>query len=228
VNSADRRRGPRSVLALVFALALGVGAAGCGAGIGTPPVPSSVVAALPSPSAGPPAIPSSDATATASASPVAGTATPRLLIVDPTLLEILPERVDGVAIVAAPETAAGMTSDLELGRSASAIDVGIAVGPGDSEGDDLALASVVRLRPGIFSDLFFAGWRTAYDAAACATAGGVSNHRRQVVGGHAVEVAGCAGGVTIYHVHLANDLLVSITAAGHRKFGELILAGLRE
>lgn len=215
-------------MAIASALALGVLAAGCGAGVGTPPVPSSAVRGFPSASPGLPVIPSADATAAASPSPVAGAATPRLLIVDPALLEILPERVDGVPIMPASDTAAGMTSDLELGRSASAIDVGIAVSPADSEGEDLALASVVRLRPGIFSDEFFAGWRTAYDAAACATAGGVSSHRRQVVGRFAVEVAGCAGGVTIYHVHLAGDVLVSITAAGHRKFGELILAGLRE
>ncbi len=127
-----------------------------------------------------------------------------------------------------PETAAGLTSDLELGASASAIAVGIALGPGDSAGDDLAVASVVRLRPDVFSKAFFADWRASYDAAACAPAGGVSSHRQEVIAGRTVEVTGCVQDATIYHVHLANDRLVSITSAGPRKFGQLILAGLRE
>ena len=150
------------------------------------------------------------------------------MIVDSKLLGILPARVGGVPIEASADTAAGMTSDLALGMSASAIAVGIALAPGDSGADDLALVSVVRLRHDVYSEAFYTGWRTAYDAAACGPAGGVTSHGRTVIGGRPVDVTGCAQGATVYHVHLAGDLLVSITATGPHKFGELILAGLRE
>ena len=128
----------------------------------------------------------------------------------------------------AAEAAAAMMGDPELGRSASAIAVGMVVAAGDSRGGDLAVSSVVRLRPGVFSDAFYGDWRRAYDEAACAQAGGVASHVQQVIGPHTVEVTVCAQGARTYHTHLAGDILVSITAVGDRKFGDLVMAGLRE
>ena len=131
-------------------------------------------------------------------------------------------------VTAAPDTAASMIKDPSLAESASAIAVGVALVPGGSGGDDLAVSTVIRLRPGVYSDDFFDGWRDAYDEAACAPAGGVSSHVQQVIGAHRVEVTLCRGGARTYHTHLAGDVLVSITAAGDRKFGDLVMAGLRE
>ena len=147
------------------------------------------------------------------------------LVVDPRLLAILPERVAGVAISASPDTANGMISDPLLQASASAIVVGAAIDPA---GLDLAIASVIQLRPGVYTATFFEGWRAAYDAAACARAGGVSSHVSQVLGARRVDVAVCTQGARTYHVHLAGDIIVSITAAGDRMFGNLVMAGLRE
>ena len=94
--------------------------------------------------------------------------------------------------------------------------------------NDLAVSTVVRLRPGVFSEAFYGDWRRAYDEAACAQAGGVSSHVQQVIGAHTVEVTLCSQGARTYHTHLKGDLLVSITAVGDRRFGDLVMAGLRE
>jgi len=148
-------------------------------------------------------------------------------VVDPTLLALLPAQVDGVALKPAPEAAAEMTADAQLGISASAIAVGI-VATGGGTGADLASVSVVRLRRDVYSEAFFEAWRQAYDAAACAPAGGVASHRQQVIGTHMVEVTLCTGGARTLHVHLSGDILISITTVGARGFGDLVLAGLRE
>lgn len=159
---------------------------------------------------------------------VVGAASSQPIVVDGGLLSILPARVDGVDMQFAAETAAAMMGDPELGRSASAIVVGLVVSPGDSRGEDLAISTVVQLRPGVFSDAFYRDWRGAYDEAACAQAGGVASHVQQVIGAHTVEVAACSGGARTYHTHLKGDLLVSITTIGDRRFGDLVMAGLRE
>ena len=157
----------------------------------------------------------------------AGGATQPPLVIDAGLLGILPASVAGVVLQPSPDTAANMTGDPSLAASASAIAVGVVIGPGGSHGDDLAVSTVVRLRPGVFDDAFYAQWRDAYDAAACQPAGGVSSHIQQLIGPHTVDVTVCAQGARTYHTHLAGDVLVSITATGERKFGDLVMAGLR-
>jgi hypothetical protein len=150
------------------------------------------------------------------------------LIVDPSLLAILPTSVDGVALVPAPETAARMIGDQDLKASASAIAVGMAAQPAASNGSDLVVATVVKLRPGTFTESFYDGWRAAYDEAACDPAGGVTGHDRQSIGGRAVDIATCGGGARTYHVHLDGDILVSVTAVGEHRFGDQLMAGLRQ
>jgi hypothetical protein len=187
---------------------------------------SSIATAMPSPSAPPSATPTP--TPTAASPSLTPSATSDAIVVDPDLLWILPEQVDGVPIEPSPETASQMIAEPTLRTTASALMVGMAIAPGASGADDLAVATVVKLRPGVFDDAFFSGWRRAYDEAACAQAGGVGGHDRRTIGAHAVDVTLCTGGAQTYHVHLDGDIIVSITAAGERRFGELVLAGLRE
>ena len=106
--------------------------------------------------------------------------------------------------------------------------VGSVVAPGDSRGDDLAIATVIRLRPGVYSDPFYTRWRADYDAAACEPAGGISSHVQQLIGQHPVEETVCVQGARTYHTYLGGDLLISITGVGDRKFGDLVMAGLRQ
>ncbi len=121
-----------------------------------------------------------------------------------------------------------MITDPALGLSASGLAVGIVVAPGTSGSDDLATSTVVQLRPGVASDAFYEAWRRDYDEAACAPAGGVASHAQQRIGAHDVEVTVCGGGARLYHTRLPGDRLVSITAVGDRRFGDLVMAGLRE
>ena len=206
---------PLAPLALLALVALVMGCA-------APTVPS----ASPSGAIGVPATSSPTSSAPATSGPATSPA-PAPIVVDLTLLALLPVQVDGVTLKPAPEAAAAMTADAYLGISTSAIAVGI-VATGSASGDDFASVSVVRLRSGVYSEAFFEAWRQAYDAAACAPAGGVAGHRQQVIGTHVVEVTLCTGGARTLHVHLSGDILISITTVGARGFGGLVLAGLRE
>jgi hypothetical protein len=151
------------------------------------------------------------------------------IAVDARLLEVLPTEIDGVALEADPSTAAQIAADPTLTGSAEAIAVALAISPAPSSGDDLAVVSVIRLRPGVFSDAWFDTWRAAYDAAACEAAGGVGGQASEMtISGRTAYVGTCAGDVRTYHVHLAPAIVVSVTAAGQRGFGELVVAGLSE
>jgi len=163
--------------------------------------------------------------ATASA---AGPGADTALIVDARLLGILPASVAGIAMAPAPDAAAGMIGDAGLAQAASGVAVGMVVAPGGSRGDDLAVSTVIQLRPGIFSDAFYRDWRESYDTAACAPAGGVASHVQQLIGPHTVDVTVCSQGARTYHTHLPGDRLVSVTAVGDRTFGDLVMAGLRQ
>jgi len=150
--------------------------------------------------------------------------------VDAGLLPVLPSQIDGVPLQPDPATAEQIAADPTLAGSAQAIAVAFAIRPGTSSGDDLAIVSVIRLRPGVFSDSWFETWRSTYDQGACAVAGGVKGAPSQTsIAGRTVYVGTCAGDARTYHVRLADpSLIVSITAAGPARFGELVVAGLVE
>ena len=212
----------RSTLAILAAVLAAAIIAGCGDSAGTlgsEGVANSAVPSATDPasvqSTGPPESDGPDDTP-------AGTIT-----VDPSLLAILPPSVDGVPITEAAENEASLATEPALIPTAAALAVGYAIAPTDTADQDLAVVSVVRLRPGVFSDTFWSGWRQAYDEAACEPAGGVASHDRQKIGANEVEITVCTEGAKTYHVHLPNDTLISITGVGERRFGELVLAGLR-
>ncbi len=145
--------------------------------------------------------------------------------VDLSLLDHLPATVDGLPVEADAETSASIAASPSLASDASAIAVAQIIAPGT---DDLAIASIVRLRSGPFSDASFKTWRTTYDQAACEPAGGLAATHEQQIGGRQVFVGACNGGAETYHVALTKDILVSITAIGARHLGDLLVAGLRE
>jgi hypothetical protein len=216
-----RRRSRIPVSGLGAALAVCVAA--CGTAPVTSPTPVAATAATP-----PAPITSSPGTADPGAAAATAGGSGGIEI-DASLLGVLPSQVDGVPLEPDAATAADVTGDPALARSASALGVAIAIAPGASATADLAVVWVVQLRPGVFNDGFFRNWRDTYDEAACAAAGGVDGHAEAVIAGRDTRIGTCAGGVRTYHIHLARrDLLVSITAAGERRFGELVAAGLTE
>lgn len=150
--------------------------------------------------------------------------------VDPGLLEVFPAAVDGVTLEPDPATAAQIAADPLLAESALSIAVAVAVAPGpsDTEGSgDLAVASVIRLRPDVFDDAFYQEWRDTYDAAACEVADGVLSDTESTIADRVVYEARCAGGAETFHTYLVDQgFIVSITGTGERRLGERIMAGL--
>jgi len=148
--------------------------------------------------------------------------------VDPALLGHLPASVSGFPLAPDPATAATVAADPTLAANAEAIAMAIVVAPGGSTGDDLAVASVVKLRPGVDNPIFRSIFRAAYDRVACEQAGGVAGSESTTIAGRDVLVGSCTGGAKTYHVHLADGLMVSVTSLGSRKLGEQIVADLQE
>lgn len=200
---------------LVAWLSVVVLAAGCGATTPTtpttPPLPS-VGTAAPSTAAPPATIP------------------PATVRVDALLLERLPTTVDGVGAQVDAVTAGEVAGDAALQAQVDAIAIAIYVAPEVSGSTgDYAVATVVHLRPGLFSETFYRDWRDTFDAGVCEQAGGVSTRAETTIAERRVFIATCAGGIRTYHVHLADDdVLVSIQGIGERRLGERIVGGLTE
>ncbi len=216
--------GPGLGLTLRLAAVLALAAAACGpTQLTTSPAPSGA-------SASPPTSPQATATLSTPGSSsvvVSPPASPAGVTVDPGLLEVLPAQIDGVTLHPDPTTAAQVAGDHLLAGSAISLAVALAVGPGAAGSGDLAVASVIRLRPDVFDEAFFQEWRDTYDEAACEVADGVASDTETEIGGRTAYVGTCVGGAQTYHVYLEDQgFIVSITASGARRFGELILAGL--
>jgi hypothetical protein len=151
------------------------------------------------------------------------------IVVDQALIDHLPAEVDGIAVVSDPETAGSIATDPDLAVHASAIAVAFAIAPGASAAEDLAVASVVQLRPDVFDPVFFRSWRDSYNAAACEAAGGTSGNAEANIAGRDAYIGSCAGGAHTYHVYLEGpNVIVSVTSVGSRRLGEQVVAGLRE
>ena len=188
-----------------------------------------VVACQPGPS--PSASVAAAATAPASGSISASARPPTSggsVAVDPSLLSILPPDVAGVQMQPAPDTAAQIAADPSLASEVEAVAVALAVSAGSSAAEDLVIASVVRLQPDIFDETFFRGWRDTYDGAACEPAGGVRGNAESEIDGRQVFIGSCNSGVLTYHLRYGEDVIVSLTSVGERRFGEQVVQNLGE
>ena len=166
----------------------------------------------PPPSFGPPASPTQPPDTT----PV---------VLDRSLLEILPEQVAGVAIEEAIDEAALALSDPALQAIASALDAGVAV---DTAQGNLVYALVVKLKPGAFTDEFFRQWRDSFDEGACRASGGVVGHAEATIDARTVYITNCAAGMLTYHLWLREeDVLISASSVGEGRFGEQLMDNLR-
>ena len=187
-----------------------------------------VVACIPPrPSPSPPTA----APATPSPSPTAATASPASgVVVDPALLDVLPENVAGIPITPDLETAAQIADEGSIEPFVSAIALATAFGPpATGTVTDYVVVTVAKIRPGIFSDVFFRGWRDTFDAGVCEQAGGVERNAEADIGGRQTFIGTCVGGVHTYHVHLpARDLIVSMQGLGDGGWPERIVTGLTE
>jgi hypothetical protein len=146
--------------------------------------------------------------------------------VDASLLGLLPPEVNGFAVTESSEAETSAAQSSELSPLATAFAAGLAADPA---GGNWAFGVVVALRPGAMSDATFRAWRDSYDEGACSQAGGVAGHAETEIGGRIAYITACGGGVHIYHVWLqARQRLVSVSSVGERRFGERLIAGIRD
>ncbi|HSO29157.1 MAG TPA: hypothetical protein VLS28_04590 [Candidatus Sulfomarinibacteraceae bacterium] len=145
--------------------------------------------------------------------------------IDPALLAILPATVDGFPVVESPEGEAAALADPILPSVGRAVAAGFAIDPAIG---DFVYAVVVQLRPGALPDEAFRDWRDSFDEGACSQADGVVGHAETEIAGRTVYIGTCAGGLRTYHVLLKDrDVLISASAAGERRLGELLIENLR-
>lgn len=184
------------------------------------PTLSTDQSSLPPPATGTPGTSSSESpsSSTAGGSPS--------IAIDGSLLSVLPASVKGAPLVENADGEAHDLTDPALAGQASALAAALVI---DTATGDFAYATVVRLRPGVFSDAYFRSWRETFDVGACSQASGVAGSSAEAtIAGHVTFIGHCVGGILTYHVHLVlDDLIVSISSLGDQRFGQLVVEGLR-
>ena len=193
------------------------------AGCGTLDLPSKA------PTSGPTSGPGASATAepltTIGPPPIATPDDAAPVVIDDTLLALLPESVGSAPVQEDLDAAAAAVNDLAVQQIASAVDAGVAVDLGDG---NLVYALVLRLKPASFGDELFRQWRDTYDDGACVQSGGVVGHAEAEIGGRKTYVTSCALGMHTYHVWLEEqNILISASSIGDGRFGEELLKSLR-
>jgi hypothetical protein len=150
--------------------------------------------------------------------------------VDPTLLDLLPDVVEGVSLQADERTAAEIAGEPSIAPFVSSLAIAAAFGPPASDViGDYVVVTVAKVKPGLFGDLFFQGWRDTFDEAVCQQAGGVQGNVESEIAGRQTFIGTCAGGIHTYHVHLPDqDVIVSMQGGGPKRFGERVVEGLNE
>jgi hypothetical protein len=147
------------------------------------------------------------------------------VVLDETLLGILPEAIDGIEMTYAPDEAAIALDDPALPRIATALDAGVAV---DAARGNLVYALVVRLKPGTFSDAIFRQWRDSFTLGACAASGGPIGEAESTIDDRTVYITSCAAGLHTYHVWLQQqDVVISASSIGEARFGQQLMDNLR-
>ena len=147
------------------------------------------------------------------------------VVLDPTLLAILPESIEGAPITEALDEAALALTDPALPRIATALDVGVAI---DTASANLVTAHVVKLRPESFTNATFRQWRDSFDEGACAGAGGVRGVAQATIDDRTVHIGSCVSGQLTYHLWLTEqDVLISASSIGEGRFGEKLMDNLR-
>jgi hypothetical protein len=198
---------------VLAALALAVIALGCDPAT---PTPSATATRAPAGSSSPVPSGSPGSSGAAAASP--------LVAIDPSLLDLLPKTIGSIPVMPSPESAAEPASDPSLAASAQSLAVALAV---DQTTGNLVVASVVKLKSGVFSDEFYRDWRDSFDQGVCGQAGGVSGNAQATMDGRTVYIGTCEGGVHTYHVHLDGpDVIISANSVGDGRLGAQLMDSL--
>jgi hypothetical protein len=171
------------------------------------------------------AIPTSTPPAAQTNPAATGSPTTGSVPIDETLRAHLPESVDGLPLMAAPESDAEVARVPEVVANGEAVLTALVADPAN----EFAHVQLIRLKPDRFSDAFFRSWRDSFDEGFCAQAGGVQGTAEAPIGDRIVFITTCAGGARAYHTWLESSrVLVAVSSVGERRLGEQLLAGLQE
>lgn len=203
------------------------------AGLGIAAIAASVAACGASPSPSPTSSASEPGATSGVSAPAATSSVPAStpsagatggLVLDPTLLQLLPTEIDGFPVIATPESLDDVQGDALLAANVAAIAFAVTV---DETSGEIASVAISRIRPGVFDDAFWRSWRDSYDVGACDRAGGVTGNAEATIGGRLVHIGTCAGGAHTYHAYLPErDVIVSVTAVGEQRLGERVMEAL--
>jgi hypothetical protein len=201
---------------LAVCAALSVLVAACGAAAGTPPAGTTL-----------PPVPAVTSAPSAAPSATSPSASPSFVVlIDPTLLAVLPAEVDGRALRESTDNETAAAGSPELAMTAASF---AAAEVGDTAGQNLAIASLVLVRPELSADAFFESYRGSFDTSACEAIGGVTSSATEEIGGRTVDTTSCGGGATIYHLRLRDGrLIVSVLELGSRGYGRALVEGAEE
>ncbi|TME82652.1 MAG: hypothetical protein E6I45_05580 [Chloroflexi bacterium] len=214
-------------LAVTLLTILVLATVGCSQAPTATPTPTGITGSLPPPATGTSAPSPSPSPSGGSPGPSASPAStgPSAIRIDPSLLAILPTAVGGATLIESPETEGPSAADRALAVSVDRLVTAFASSP---DGSDFALAWVVALKTGAFSDRFYADWRETFNQGACSQAGGVTGSAESTIGGRAVFIGRCAGGLLTYHAYLPGaNFIVSVSSLGPKRFGDQVIQGLR-
>lgn len=146
--------------------------------------------------------------------------------IDPSLLDHIPAQVDGLDVMRRPETDLAAAADPVVTAFGEGVVTALAIDPVSG---DFAYATLVRLRPGVFTEDLFRSWRESFDEGACSQAGGVVRTAVAEIAEREVHIDSCEGGLRTYHVWLGNSrVLVSVSAIGERRLGEHLVEELQD
>ena len=84
----------------------------------------------------------------------------------------------------------------------------------------------MRLRPDVFNETFFRGWRDSYDESCLRARRRGAGNAEAEIDGRDVFIGSCANGAITYHLRYGEDVIVSITSVGDGRFGEQLVKNL--
>lgn len=228
-----------AAIAIPFALAV----AACASGVSSSAPSTAAPTSAPGTQATVPAAVATSSAATASVSPAGGDASPTptassaaspptspagstapAVPIDESLAALLPRTVDGLPVTRSTDTEDAARTSPALGEQAAGF---AAAQVSSADVSDLAVVSLVRLKPDVDAEAFYGGWRSSFDQAACAPAGGVSGQEARTIGGRSVLATSCVEGATIYHLRLQDgSVIVSVLEVGPKGYGRALIEGL--
>jgi hypothetical protein len=151
---------------------------------------------------------------------------PSPIIIDPSLLAILPREVDSIPLTETDDADSTALADDVLPQIATAA---VGVEAGDSSTGDVVTGFVVRLKPDAFNEGVFRDWRDSYNSGACGGDSEVVGNAEQKIGDNTVFIGSCTNGLHTYHTWIQEKgVLITLTSFGQKELAVVLLEHLRK